>query len=245
LYNRYQQRMFAFDHPTMSESPEKNINWFFRQLPNDANLNVDIVCHSRGGLVSRELARRTTTGRPSVSVDRIVFVAAPNAGTILTDGKHMNDFIDSYTNLLQLFPDNAVTDTLEAIIAVVKQLAVDILEGLEGLESMLPNGKVLQGLDAALPEKRRYFALASNFEPGSDANIAIRTADGIIDRIFEKKANDLVVPTDGVYQFGPAGGGFGPNPDERLQLFKGPKAPAHTRFFADPLTQQSILKWLA
>jgi len=238
LYDRYSGRVFALDHPTCSDDPADNVKWFLSQVPASARLDVDIICHSRGGLVSRELARANA---PGVRVDRIVFVAAPNAGTILADSKYMGDFIDSYTNLLQAFPDNTVTDTLEAIITVVKQLAVATLKGLDGLQSMLPGGPFLQQLTAAIPQNPNYFALSSNYEPGSDSPTSIRIADGVLDKVF-KQSNDLVVPTDGVYKFG-SGSLI---PTARLHVFDGnDQPPVHTQFFTRDRTRQSILQWLA
>lgn len=237
LYDRYQGRVFAFDHPTCSESPIQNVAWLLKQIPEDARLNVDIVCHSRGGLVSRQIARAND---PRVRVDRIVFVAAPNAGTILTDANYVGDFIDSYTNILQAFPDNAVTDTLEAIIAVVKQLAVATLDDLDGLQSMLPGGPYLKDLAKAIPANPNYCALTSNFEPAADTPRSLVFADKVLDKVF-KQTNDLVVPTDGVYQFG--SGGLVPAP--RLRVFAPPApTPVHTRFFHLPETNREILSWL-
>lgn len=237
LYDRYQGRVFAFEHPTCSDDPRQNVAWFLRQVPATARLNCDIICHSRGGLVSRELARANSA---NVAVDRIVFVATPNAGTVLTNAQHMGDFIDSYTNILQAFPDNAVTDTLEAIITVVKQLAVATLKGLDGLQSMLPGGPYLNDLATAIPASPSYFALASNFEPGANAPLSIRIADRIIDKAFENVRNDLVVPTNGVFEFG-AGGLI---PAARLHVFDTEEAPVHTRFFIKDDTRRSILNWL-
>lgn len=240
LYDRYQGRVFAFDHPSCSDDPRDNVEKFLASVPASARIHCDIICHSRGGLVSRELARRND---PRVNVDRIVFVAAPNAGTILANAKHMGDFIDSYTNLLQAFPDNAVTDTLEAIITVVKQLAVATLKGLDGLQSMLPKGAYLNDLDTAIPANPSYFALASNFTPAGNAPVMLRVANRVIDKVFESAKNDLVVPTAGVSEFG-AGGLF---PAERLHVFDDAAggAPVHTRFFGLDDTRKRILNWLA
>lgn len=238
LYDRYQGRVFAFDHPTLSADPRDNIAWFVNNVPDSARINCDIICHSRGGLVSRELAR---ANRPQLNVDRIVFVATPNAGTILTNAKHMGDFIDTYTNLLQAFPDNGVTDTLEAIITVVKQLAVATLKGLDGLQSMLPNGTYLNDLATAIPANPNYYALASNFTPGSGSPVSIRIANRVVDKAFESAQNDLVVPTAGVSEFG-AGGLI---PAARLHVFDADEPPVHTRFFSKDDTRKSILNWLS
>jgi hypothetical protein len=155
----------------------------------------------------------------------------------------MGDFLDTYTNILQFFPDNGVTEVLEAVIAVVKELAVAVLKGLDGLQSMLPEGPFLSALDRAIPANARYFALASDFAPVGGP-IGVRTMDVVVDKIFEGKQNDLVVPTDGVYRFGPDAAGFGADPTPRLLVFTGAGAPVHTRFFGETVTRKSILKWL-
>jgi len=241
LYQRYGGRVFAFDHPTMVDDPAANVDRLLADVPDGTSPTVDIICHSRGGLVARELARR---GEP-VTVDRIVFVAAPNAGTVLSDPDHMGDFIDSYTNILSFFPENGITDILEAVISLLKQFAVATLAGLKGLEAMVPGGPFLDALDSAIPSNPRYFALTSNFVPSTGASVTIKAADLVIDAVFRPSDNDLVVPTDGVYQFGPKLGGFGPTPQARLHIFAPPEeAPIHTRFFAEAATRQKILEWL-
>lgn len=236
LYDRYQGRVFAFEHPTLSEDPSQNVQWLVGQIPAATRLKLDVVCHSRGGLVTRELARG---GMPHVAVRRIVFAGTPNAGTLLTDAQHMGDFIDTYTNLLQWFPDNGVTEVLEAVITVLKQLAVGVLQGLDGLQSMLPGGPYLTHLPRAIAGAELY-ALASDFEPQPGSPVALRTADVVVDRVFGAGvANDLVVPTGGVYEWDPAA-----FPAPRLHVFQGTGAPVHTRYFTEPMTQQLLLGWL-
>jgi hypothetical protein len=239
LFERYARRVFAFEHPTLAEDPMENVQWFFDHVPPTAKLDLDIICHSRGGLVSRQIVR---AHYPNIAVDRIVFVAAPNAGTILTDAPYLGDFVDSYTNILNAFPDNTVTDTLEAIIAVVKQLAVATLDNLQGLQSMLPSGAYLRELTAAIPSNPKYFAITSDFEPGQDTPRALAMADKVLDKVFGKQKNDLVVPTEGVHKFG-SGSLI---PDASVRLFASPDStPVHTRFFEEAQTRRALLEWLS
>lgn len=97
LHRRYDGRVFAFDHYTLSEDPRQNVDWFIEQLPESIKLDLDIVCHSRGGLVSRVLTERQSElslGSRTLNVNRLVFVATPNTGTVLTDAKHLGDLVD-------------------------------------------------------------------------------------------------------------------------------------------------------
>ena len=81
----YGDRIFAFNHFSVSRTPEQNARMLLEGLPEQATL-FDVVTHSRGGLVLRtliesadlfgELARRFTPGR-------VVLVASPNDGTPL------------------------------------------------------------------------------------------------------------------------------------------------------------------
>ena len=54
----YEGRVFAVDHPTIGTSPRENAQWLIGQIPRGAKLDVDIICHSRGGLFSRVLAEQ-------------------------------------------------------------------------------------------------------------------------------------------------------------------------------------------
>lgn len=49
----YQDRIIGYDHPTSSVSPQDNAAAFLEMIPPDVTLELDIICHSRGGLVAR------------------------------------------------------------------------------------------------------------------------------------------------------------------------------------------------
>jgi pimeloyl-ACP methyl ester carboxylesterase len=245
LHQAYGGRVFALDHPTISVTPEKNIEWFFSQVPDGSNLDLDIVCHSRGGLVARVLAEKQSEfslGSRAIRVNKIIFVAAPNAGTILTDANYMSDYLDSYTNLLNFFPDTAVLDTLQAVIAVAKQLAVGAFKGLDGLESMLPTGSFLQWLNVGARTRGgagpRYFALASNYEP-TQPGLKLWAQNRLLDDIF-KADNDMVVPTAGVY----AGNGAASFPIDEHVVFDQSRGVPHSGYFANEDARTQITDWL-
>jgi hypothetical protein len=242
LNQQYAGRVFALDHFTLSHDPKQNVNWLLEHLPDGSALDLDIICHSRGGLVSRMLSEKQgelALGSRTLRVGKVVFVGAPNAGTILADGQHMGDFIDTYTNLLNFLPDAGITDILGAIVTVAKQLAVGALKGLPGLQSMRPGGDFAKWLNAgARGGETRYFALASDFTPG-EAGLKQFAMDRLMDKIFTA-ANDLVVPTDGVF----AENGSGFFPIEEKVVFQGSDAVAHTGYFANRAAREKILEWL-
>lgn len=242
LHRSYGGRVFAFDHFTLSHDPKQNVNWLLEQLPDGTALDLDIICHSRGGLVSRMLAEKqgelVLSGR-TIRVGKVVFVGSPNAGTILADASHMGDLIDTYTNLLNFLPDNGVTEVLDGVITVAKQLAVGAAKGLPGLQSMRPGGDFAKWLNAGPRGDTRYFALASNFTP-SEPGLKQLAMDRLMDRVF-KAGNDLVVPTEGVF----ADNGSKYFPIEQRFVFQGSDGIAHTGFFANRGARDKIMEWLS
>jgi hypothetical protein len=207
LNARYGGRVFAFNHFTMSHDPEQNARWFAEAIkPMSADaLDVDIVCHSRGGLVARTLAEgRSIFGLDlgRVRVNRIAFVAAPNRGTLLADPDHMVDMIDRMTNALNLIPPGGIADIFEGILIAVKIIGHGALNGLTGLKCMHPDGKLLKRLNQGGRRDAQYFAIAADYEPNGEAIISLvsRAADKLVDRVFEGAQNDLVVPELGVYE---------------------------------------------
>jgi hypothetical protein len=241
LSQRYQGRVFAFDHFTLSDDPTANVRWFLEHVPSSVNLDLDIICHSRGGLVSRvmsEMQEKLSLGSRSLKVGRVIFVAAPNAGTILTDVNHLGSLVDGYTNLLNFFPDNGVTEVLEAVITVVKQLAVGAVKGMEGLYSMAPKGDFLTELNKGAKLQTKYAALASNFEP-RDQGLKSLARDIFFDKLFAAD-NDLIVPTGGVYE----ANGSEQFPIEDHYVFPAEASVHHGGFFGNSLALEKMLAWL-
>ncbi len=239
----YGGRVFAFDHPTISEDPTENAKKFVEMLPQESKLDIDIICHSRGGLVSRALAEKQgelSVGARTLTVRRIVFVATPNAGTVLTDSKYLGSLVDRYTNLLNFFPDTGLIDVLDAIITVVKQLAVAAYGGLDGLQSMLPGGAYLADLNSGGGAvSTDYYAMASNYEPQPGA-LREFLRDQLADKIF-KAENDLIVPTSGVF----AANGDGKFPISNHFVFSAQEYVQHGGFFANQKACQKMQEWLS
>jgi hypothetical protein len=243
LQQLYDGRVFAIDHPTLSSTPTENVEWLIHQMPDGLELDLDIVCHSRGGLVSRVLTERQSTlelGRRRVSIGKLVMIGVPNAGTALADTKHLSSFIDSYTTILNLIPSPAAVDVLESVITILKQLAVGAFKGLDGVQSMLPDGPFLKQLNVEAPALggSRYHAMASNFEPSQPGFAQFK--DAIIDKIFEID-NDGIVPTDGV--FAQNGSSLFPLESGNCHVFQG--SVDHSGYFANATARDIIRGWLA
>jgi pimeloyl-ACP methyl ester carboxylesterase len=247
LNQHYGDRVFAFNHPSVGTDPLTNARWFIEQIPNDIRLDLDIVCHSRGGLVARSIARELAPGSKG-KVGRIVFVGAPNAGTILADADHMTNMIDRFTTVLSLLPTGNPAEILEGIVCAVKVLGHSMLNGLPGLLSMKPGGSFLSNLGSAsgpdnpLPE---YFGITSDYTPNNPALLAFlreSIKNKLVDRIFGETANDMVVPTRGVFEVDKATN-F-PIASERVLSFGAADAVTHTTYFKEQRTGDALVRWL-
>lgn len=204
LVQLYQGRVFAFNHPSVYHSPVDNIQELFNRLPDGANLKVDILTHSRGGLVGRtlmELQDQLDTHGKQVEVQRAVLVASPNQGTILADPEYMLELVDRYTNIITNLPDNVYTLTLESLLVLVKLLGHAALTQLPGLNCLPPGSPLIKQLAPRQNKLVDYFAVTSDYAPETAAMIKRfrgPVADKLIDLVFKAK-NDMVVPTEGSY----------------------------------------------
>ncbi|WP_327361035.1 esterase/lipase family protein [Streptomyces sp. NBC_01296] len=240
LHRRYQDRVLVFDHPTVHVDPADNVRWLLSQLPADRTLTLDLVTHSRGGLVARQLGQPTFArdgGPPVPAIRTLIHVATPNSGTVLADRKRLGDLLDVCTNLLSLFPDEVVSSSLEVILEVVKHCATGVLHGLGGVAAMDPASPTLKELNsAAVPKGGRVHAMTSDFKPAEEAGVAIRALNVLVDSLFGTK-NDLVVPTEGVHR---AGSYVVTDP----LVIPSTSAVAHTHFFRKAQVRRQLARWL-
>ncbi|MBD8870185.1 esterase/lipase family protein [Nocardioides donggukensis] len=236
LHRRYGGRLLALDHHSVSMSPKENADLLVGLVPPGPDLVLDVVTHSRGGLVGRELA----SAGPPVAVRSLVMVAAPNAGTVLADRRHLSDLLDRVTGLAQFVPDNGVTDTIGLVLAVLKQLAVGAVGGLDGLTSMDPGGDYLAELNGRAAPGSCLRAVAADYEPPPGAPLARVARDGATDLLFGAVENDLVVPTSGCYDV-PGADGF---PITDRLVFAADGGVDHNSFFGRPDLADRLLDWL-
>ena len=125
LHQRYEGRVIAFDHPTLADSPIDNARAFLTAVGNH-KLEIDVVCHSRGGLVARSIVERpedlAKLGK-NVSVGTAVLVGATTNGTDLADVDRWNQLIDRLSTLLSLAPLPAAVDVLDTVFGLIRSIA--------------------------------------------------------------------------------------------------------------------------
>ncbi|MEP6798511.1 MAG: alpha/beta hydrolase [Lapillicoccus sp.] len=242
LHDRYDGRVFAVDHFTVSQTPHENVTWLAEQLAAGAPLVLDVVTHSRGGLVGRALAERAAElgFADRLTVRTLVMVASPNAGTVLADKDHLSAMLDRITDLVQFVPDNGVTDVIGIVLSVLKQLTIGAFGGLDGIMSMNPSGDYLRAFNETPGSTATYRAMASNYEPTKGSSLARVARDGTMDIVFAQAKNDLVVPTAGAYEVDGATG----FPIADPYVFPDSAGVDHCGYFSRPEFGEQLLAWL-
>ena len=206
LAARYGGRLWAYDHFTLSRSPGENaallLDDLRRLAPRDQHFDIDVIAHSRGGLVARELAELSARA-DQVNVRSVTFVATPNAGTPVCSASNLDTFVSQLTNLLTFIPDNPVVDAIDTVLALVKHLLVGAYEGIDGVRAMDPDDKRLGALNLGqAPDGVTFYGVGSTYEPAPGSPAARVLRDAVFDRIMGGVANDLLVPVDSVRQAG-------------------------------------------
>jgi pimeloyl-ACP methyl ester carboxylesterase len=242
LAERYGGRVIAFDHPTIADDPIHNGRTFLETV-GDRALELDIVCHSRGGLVSRAIAERPgdlSQLGPNVRVRSIVLVGVPSNGTILADADHWNELVDRVTTLVGLVPMPGAVETLETVFALVRSIAVRTAKNLKGLDAMAPGSEFLKSLNIATQQAGAYRAIVSDFEP-RNPGWKEWLNDVTRDALFGDGAeNDMMVAIDSMT--GDNGSSRFPVAD--ISAFGPSDAVEHSDYFQQAKTQEALLRWL-
>jgi pimeloyl-ACP methyl ester carboxylesterase len=256
LYGQYEGRVLAFNHHTLSLGVADNIKQFYDAFADHpGNYDFDVICHSRGGLVARALnhlpddfiaERLTGWRRPqgvNITIDRIVFVATPNAGTDLALPGNLSAMIDRLANYVNQFPDGLASISGGMLLTLASAIVDAGLPYVPGLEDQSPDSNLLKHFTDNYEHAKRYYGFEADYEVEGNLQKVVKTGilaagtDILTDRLFKDKPNDLVVPTLGVA----ANASFHLEASH-MQHFHGSKV-HHTNFFFQPEIEK-ILKFL-
>lgn len=220
---RHYGEVLAFDHPTLSVSPVLNALDLTRLFAAHDG-PVDVVCHSRGGLVARWWVEGFAGGARGAR--RVVMVGAPLAGTSLAAPPSLRAALGLITNVGRALslaggaaslavPMLSVAVGLVKVVTSVASLgekaplidaAVAMIPGIAGQSGVSNNAELMRlrrrehDDPSPLPD---YFAVRSNFETEAAGWAFWRRyrrwkenlADFGTDMVFEGD-NDLVVDSD-------------------------------------------------
>jgi hypothetical protein len=255
--------VLVFDHPTLSVSPMLNA-FDLAALLRPSPARLDIVCHSRGGLVARWFCEAFAD--PALA-RRVVFVGSPLAGTSLAAAPRLKSTLDLLTNIadaLRTVSDLASANPLflaaSGLLRVISSVtglaaktpildaAIALVPGLDGQSRVGNNQELLRlrantgGGDFAAGQIR-YFSIQANFQPKDIgwnflrlfSKPMQRLGDWGADLIFNNE-NDLIVDTASMREVG----------EKRLVAvahdFGTTERVHHTNYFVQSETVQAIRK---
>lgn len=195
MLRRY-RAVLAFDHWTLSKSPLENAQLLLTQLPQvwkkagrDAPLEIDVLCHSRGGLVARALTEKL---KHQINIRRVVMVGVPNAGTGLADPSKWGMMADILVNQVSQDP-TGLLGRLSCFLFYM--LAQGVEQRVPGLQAMRP---ITTASPLTLDPFTEYFVVASNYVPDRNTlslqTILQELGNAAVDEYFQVP-NDLVVET--------------------------------------------------
>jgi CHAT domain len=206
----YGDRIFAFNHFTVSKSPIENTQALLSVLP-DKKQTFDVITHSRGGLVLRTIVEGASQfGKLSdrLQVGQVVLVASPNDGTPLGTPERWEKTVGWVANLSEIVGkfagENPFLTATEFVSEAIVWLAHHVVGDLPGLRAMDGGGETIIDIQGPPgPPEHLYSALVANFQP--DKKLWLRMVDAGVDQFFGG-ANDLVVPTEGGWRVDRSGG---------------------------------------
>lgn len=256
LFDRYEGRVFAFDHPTLRVSPVGNALALARALPENAV--IDLLTHSRGGLVAeilvRASARRCNRAdvtqhfgapdeadvaallalhevlrRKNITVRRVVRVACPARGTLLASGR-----LDAYLSVFHWLITQAQLHISALVFDFLREIALQGTqpEVLPGIAAMRPSSPLVNWLNAPLEDvDSGLFVLAGDLR-GESVLGWLKT---LVADAFYWTDNDLVVQTRSMYGGVPRSG----NAAARFMRFEGEQI-SHFDYFSFHASAQAV-----
>jgi pimeloyl-ACP methyl ester carboxylesterase len=206
--SKHYDQILAFDHPTLTVGPLLNALDLARAFAG-SQAQVDIIAHSRGGLVTRWwLEGFNGTGRPS----RAVLVGSPLYGTSLASPGRLRGAMSLLTNYGEMIggaakaasmavPMMAAAVGVLKVVTSVTSLAADtplfdaaiaMVPGLAACSRVSNNGELNRLREIRQKAPAEYFAVTANFEP---ENPGWKFWKGAVDR-FKDAGADIVFRGD-------------------------------------------------
>jgi pimeloyl-ACP methyl ester carboxylesterase/tetratricopeptide (TPR) repeat protein len=257
LFERYGERVYALDHPTLGASPITNALMLARKLPAGACLHL--LTHSRGGLVAEVLARAAslntlgqddkdafkdsssdfdelqelvaTLKEKRIRVERVARVACPARGTLLASKR-----LDAYLSVVKWALEGAQIPVLPALVEFLGDVAKHRTDPNEipGLAAQMPDSALVQWLHAASAPVQGQLRVIAGDVQGDSITSWIKT---LLADAYYWTDNDFVVQTSSMY------GGAARAEGATFQLDRGGKV-SHFSYFANPVTARAVVSAL-
>jgi tetratricopeptide (TPR) repeat protein/pimeloyl-ACP methyl ester carboxylesterase len=260
LFGRYENQVYALDHPTLGSSPFANALTLVETLKPGTRLHL--VTHSRGGLVAEALARvcgglgttaadvamfakkgyeqhRADLARlaklvrdKEIAVERVVRVACPARGTLLAS-RRLDAYLSVFKWGLELAGVPVAPQFVDFIGDVARRRAQP--EEFPGLESMMPGRPFTDWLNAAGDPIPGDLRVVAGDVQGDSVLSWLKT---LLTDAFYWTDHDLVVQTRSMYGGAPRAEG-----GATFILDRGSKV-NHFSYFANERTANLITRAL-
>jgi len=205
LHVHYGGRVYGYDHRTVSVDPLKNAHDLLGFLPE--GLDVDIICHSRGGLVVRSLIEhpevRTGLDAKNIRVGQVIFVGAANQGSDLARSENLLQLLMIFTTHGARSQNPFAKATAAAFGPLMAAAQIVAAQGgkLPGVEALVPESDLIRTLNRSnVQMKGEPSFIRANF--GNTKEPLLKRLEPISDKGFGSKLNDLVVPLAGIDDLG-------------------------------------------
>jgi hypothetical protein len=199
--------VLAYKHPSISRNPQENALQLLEQIPADLQLQVDLLAHSRGGLVARSLVELVEP-LAQFTPRTVIMLGTPQQGTPLAAVERWESLI-SLLMTAAGFVGSLAGVTLPATVFIewLLRAAAQTVFELPGINAMAPQannpflGVLNTPLDPASPlaaqqGQARYLAVTSRYSIFNEPKWTFRTfCEGIAAQAFFNQPNDLLVPT--------------------------------------------------
>lgn len=264
--------VIGFNHATLSEDPLQNAQQLLDAFQDTSWVippQLDVIAHSRGGLVIRCLIEKLLPQTDfQATFNKVIFVACTNGGTLLAEPANWESLVNLYTNLAAgacrviglISPQSKIVtlvldDVIQSIGSFIKFCADSAITDrlIPGLSAMEPDGEFIKDINLSQTnqptiENSYYCAITSVFkprltgehEPHELPKRFLSLLRGKFIGQLMKEANDLVVDTESMSTIDLQIGNF---IKERYDFEENPQV-YHTNYFTRPEVANALVRWL-
>lgn len=265
---KHYDEVLVFEHPTLSVSPVLNAFDLFHLMA-AARGPLDVIAHSRGGIVARWFLEGFAGAMAGNGPYRAVLVGSPLGGTSLASPRRLRDSLSLLSNVgavLQaggavasayvplLIAPLALLKVATSVVSVaaktpVIDAAISMIPGLSAQARIEQNHELERCFRFRLDKPPQYFTVSANFETENprwkfwEWFRGDNLKDLATNQVFPRE-NDLVVDTASMTEFaGQVAAGAG----EAGGSYKFGTTPTvhHTNYFEQPQTLRFIADSLA
>lgn len=211
LFKLYKGKIIAYEHRTFSQSPVKNIIELLQQFPDD--IRLDVLSHSRGGLLGEVLSRISAKEGTGVFTEAEMKLLGQNeeANALVEEINTLNEVVAARQIKVQRFVRVAcpaagttlVSDRADKLLNVIfnilsnipGEITSTIIDGITALITAVVNEKnntaILPGIECMKPDSN-FIKVLNYFETKIDSELIVIAGDAVGEGFINKLKMFLV-----------------------------------------------------